>query len=285
MSMHSISPAESTLLGTVQGLTEFLPVSSSGHLVIFQNLLGFREPQILFDVVVHFGTLLAVVLVYRQDLWRIVVEAFAGLREMARTRSFRRGWEAHPYFRLAVNIVLATLPAAVAGILFEHELERIFGSLSSAGGMLLVTGTVLFFTRKSKDKGIGLEQLSLLDGITIGFAQAFALFPGISRSGMTIATGLFRGLNRDLAARFSFLLSVPAILGATILEISEIHAKLGSMNLLPFLLGGGTALVTGYIALRILLRLVHQGRLFHFAFYCWALGSAVLLFSLLSPQY
>lgn len=282
MNGYLISPGESTLLGSVQGVTEFLPISSSGHLVIFQNLLGFKEPQVLFDVVVHFGTLLAVVSVYRRDLWRIMVEVFTAFRETVRTQDFRKSWEAHPYLRLGVNLVLATLPAAAAGVFFEDALERIFGSLSSAAGMLLITGTVLFFTRRSKDQAIDLEKLSLLDGLAIGVAQAFALLPGISRSGMTIATGLFRGLNRDLAARFSFLLSVPAILGANVLEIHKISGHLDSKEGLPFFLGGVTALVTGYLALRILLRMVHSGKLHHFAYYCWAVGAGVLLFSFLN---
>ena len=279
--MNSIPTGEATLLGIVQGLTEFLPVSSSGHLVIFQNLLGFRDPQILFDVVVHFGTLLAVVFVYRKDLGLIVREFFAALGEMVRSRDVRRGWKGYPYFRLAVILVLATLPAAFAGILFGESLENLFGSVGSAGAMLIVTGTVLFSSRFSRGPGKDLESLTLLKGMTVGFAQALALMPGISRSGMTIVTGLFCGLNRDLAARFSFLLSIPAILGATILEVFKIRNNLGAVDILPLLVGGVTALLTGTLALIFLIRIVHRGKLHHFSYYCWILGAAVLLFSAL----
>jgi undecaprenyl-diphosphatase len=279
--MQAISSPESLFLGVVQGLTEFLPVSSSGHLVIFQHFLGLKEPQILFDVVVHFGTLLAVVAVYRKDLWKVIVEFLAAMGEWVRTGNLKATWRTHPYFRLGIFLVLGTVPAALAGILLRAPLEKAFGSLSSAACMLLITGTVLFFTKKKTGEGRDLEALTLRDALLIGTFQALALMPGISRSGMTIAGGLFLGLNRDLAARFSFLLSVPAILGANILEVRDIIGHSETVDPLPLLLGGGTALFTGYFALLFLLRVVHRGKLSHFAYYCWALGVTVLTLSLL----
>ena len=279
--MQTVTSGDSLLLGFIQGITEFLPVSSSGHLVIFQYFLGLREPQILFDVVLHFGTLLAVVLVYREDLKKILVEFFAALGAFIRDRNVRATWHAYPYFRLGIYLVIGTLPAAFTGVLFEDLLEKAFGSLSSAGAMLIFTGTVLFSTRWVTGKGKSLEKLTYWHALVIGIFQAMALLPGISRSGMTIAGGLFIGLNRDLAARFSFLLSVPAILGATILELHDALDSSASLDLVPFILGGVVAMVSGYLALVFLLRIVHKGNFSKFAYYCWPVGLGVLLYSIL----
>jgi undecaprenyl-diphosphatase len=270
---------KAVILGTIQGLSEFLPVSSSGHLVAFQHFLGFRSPQILFDVVVHFGTLLAVCFVYRTDLLEILKAFFLATGEIVTSRDIKKSWNARPYFRFAIYLVIGTLPAALAGVLLQDPLEKAFGSLRSAGSMLLVTGTVLFLTQRVRQPGRELESLSLKDVLIVGLAQAFALLPGISRSGMTISAGLFCGLNRDLSARFSFLLSVPAILGANALEFFKARKELATMDVSPFLTGGLTSLITGYLALLVLLRVVHRGRLYLFSYYCWALGTILLLVS------
>jgi undecaprenyl-diphosphatase len=265
-------------------LTEFLPVSSSGHLVAFQHLLGMQSPELLFDVVVHGGTLLAVFLVYGKDLWEIVKDSLLATVDIARGGKTEAAWKSHPHFRFGAYLLIGTVPAAVAGLLFQDALEQAFASLLSVGCMLLVTGTVLFGTRFSKGTGRGLEELSLRDCLVIGIAQSLALLPGISRSGITIATGLFCGLKRDLAARFSFLLSVPAIVGANILQVHKAGETLQATNARPFLLGGLAALATGYVALRLLLRVVHKGRLFHFSYYCWAVGTFIVLAAWLGPR-
>ena len=280
----NIAPGEAAFLGVVQGLTEFLPISSSGHLVAFQQFLGLRSPELLFDVVVHGGTLLAVLLVYGKDLWRIVKESLLAIPEMARAGSVRTVWRGRPYFRLAVYLTVGTAPAGFAGILFQDSLEQAFGSLFSVGCMLLITGTVLYGTKSWKGPGRDLEELSLRDCLVIGVAQALALMPGISRSGITIATGLFCGLKRDLSARYSFLLSVPAILGANLLQATKAQGTLESINAWPFVLGGLTALATGYVALRLLLRIVHRGQLFHFAYYCWTVGTVLALIAWMGPS-
>jgi undecaprenyl-diphosphatase len=282
--ISQIGSGEATFLGVVQGLTEFLPVSSSGHLVAFQHLLGLQSPELLFDVVVHGGTLLAVLLVYWKDLWEIIKESLFAAAEMVRKGNVRATWQSRPYFRLAAYLLIGTVPAAAAGLLFQDALEQAFASLLSVGCMLLVTGTVLFGTRLSKGPGRDLQDLSLRDCLVIGIAQSFALLPGISRSGITIATGLFCGLNRDLAARFSFLLSVPAILGANILQAYKARETLQAINVWPFLFGGLAALISGYVALRLLLRVVHKGRLFHFSYYCWAVGTIIILIAWIGPH-
>ena len=271
-----IGSGEAAFLGVVQGLTEFLPISSSGHLVAFQQFLGLRNPELLFDVVVHGGTLLAVLLVYGRDLWQIAGELLAAIPQLRRGTGVRTLWERRPHIRLAAYLLLGTVPAAVAGLLFQKTLEQAFGSLLSVGCMLLITGAVLYATRFREGPGRDLEDLSLRDCLVIGVAQAIALLPGISRSGITIATGLFCGLRRDLSARFSFLLSVPAILGAVLLQVYEVRGTVESTAEGPLLIGGLTALVTGYFALRLLLRIVQRGQLFHFAYYCWTGGTLLI---------
>jgi undecaprenyl-diphosphatase len=247
-------------------------------------LLGLQSPELLFDVVVHGGTLLAVLLVYGKDIWEIIKESFSATADFIRGVNVRAVWQKRPYFRLAAYLLIGTVPAAVAGLLFQDALEQAFASLLSVGCMLLVTGTVLFGTKISKGPGRDLEDLSLRDCLVIGIAQSLALLPGISRSGITIATGLFCGLKRDLAARFSFLLSVPAILGANILQAYKARETLQEINAWPFLLGGLAALITGYVALRLLLRVVHKGKLFHFSYYCWAVGTIIVLVAWIGPH-
>lgn len=279
MTSH-IGWGEAAFLGVVQGLTEFLPISSSGHLVAFQQFLGLRNPELLFDVVVHGGTLLAVLLVYGQDLWQIARETLAAIPEIGRGTGLGALWQRSSHIRLAAYLVLGTVPAALAGLLFQETLEQAFGSLLPVGFMLLITGTVLYVTRFRKGPGRDLKDLCLRDCLVIGLAQAFALLPGISRSGVTIATGLFCGLKRDLSARFSFLLSVPAILGANLLQAYKVRGAAESIDEGPLLLGGLIALVTGYFALRLLLRIVQRGQLFHFAYYCWTVGALLIVTAL-----
>ena len=277
--MSQIALDEALVLGTIQGLTEFLPISSSGHLVIFQNLLGLKEPQLLFDVVVHLGTLFAIVFVYRQDLLDIVRELFGVGKDIGEKQALKTIWSKRPYLRLVFFLFIATLPAVIIGLLLQEKVEHLFGSMPSAGAMLLITGTFLFMTQKAKNQGKEMKDLTVQVCLIIGIAQACALLPGISRSGITITTALFCGLNRDLAARFSFLLSIPAILGAAFLECLKIYGNIETTNGLPLFVGGLAALIIGYAALKILLRMVHQGRLFYFAYYCWPLGAAVLFVS------
>ena len=280
--ISQIDPGEAAFLGVVQGLTEFLPISSSGHLVAFQHLLGLKSPELLFDVVVHGGTLLAVLLVYGRDLREIARDCLFAIPEMARQGSLRAVWQNRPHLRLAFYLLVGTVPAAVAGLLFQDVLEHAFGSLLCVGCLLIATGTVLYATKASKGPGRDLEGLSLRACLVIGVAQSLALLPGISRSGITIAAGLFCGLKRDLSARFSFLLSVPAILIANLLLASKARGTLQTTDGWPLVLGGLTALITGYVALRLLLRIVQQGKLFRFAYYCWTVGTLVAVIAWIS---
>jgi undecaprenyl-diphosphatase len=248
------------LLGAVQGLTEFLPVSSSGHLVIFQHILGVQESPLTFDIMLHMGTLLAVFIAFWDDIIDILKK---------------------PFTRLTYLIVVGCIPAAIAGYLVAPVIEKAFESLLVVGLGLIFTGFALRFSEKWSREKIGLKDIpntSYKDALFIGLLQAVAIVPGISRSGSTIAAGLFAGMERELAARFSFLLSIPVILGAGIFELSDVSSSAWSQNLVPYTVGTLVAALFGYLAIKIVMRLVRHGRLSVFSYYCWAVALVTLVF-------
>ncbi len=270
-----MDPIYAVTLGVVQGLTEFLPVSSSGHLVLFQNLFGFTEPEILFDISLHVGTLLAICLVFYRELRSLLTTLLRLPRLLAAAGGIRPLFAENEDVRLAALIVLGSIPTAFLGLMFHRIADRIFGSVGIVGAMLLITGTFLWFTRRLAERSRLLPQVYTRDALTIGLVQGIAVLPGISRSGSTICAALFLGIDRELAGRYSFLLSIPAILGALVLGLDGSLAD-SSVSVAMMLLGGATAAVTGYVALKILLRVVRQGRLYRFAPYCWAIGLVAL---------
>ncbi len=260
------------LLGLLQGLTEFLPISSSGHLVLLKDLLGVEDPAVFFIVSVHFGTLLAVLTVFWPLVLNTVVSFFKGI---AAGRGVSARFKTDRYFKLAVLIIIGSLPAGLLGILFDRQIESIFSSPTLAAFMLLVTGLILWPTRYVKLSG---TELGYKNSLLIGAAQAFAILPGISRSGTTISTGLYCGVEADRAVEFSFLLALPAILGATLLKARELLvAPPRSLPLFPIILGTAVAYLSGYLAIKWLLRIVRRARLDCFSYYCWAVGLAYLI--------
>jgi len=266
---------EALVLGIVQGATEYLPVSSSGHLVIAQHLFGLEEPALFFDIVLHLGTLVAVVWYYRTDLVKLISETFSGLRDLASGHSWKQTLKLYPGFRFALLIVIGTVPTAVIGFTFEETFERLFGSVRLVGLMLILTGTVLLLTRLARGGGRDAAEMRWLDALIIGVVQGLAITPGISRSGITIAAALLLGIQRDTAARYSFLLSIPSILGALLLRLGGADDGVGTTALV---IGFGAAALTGYLCLALLVRLVQKGRLSWFAPYCFALGLLALVF-------
>jgi len=253
------------ILGVVQGLTEFLPVSSSGHLVLFQHWLPVSGDPLAFDLALHLGTLIPVIWVYRADLMTVVNDA---------TRGEGVYWE-RPGVRLLLLLVAATIPTAVIGLGLEDVFEQLFHHAKAVGIAFAVTGTVLWFTRSFAKGTVLAHELSWGKSIAIGLAQGIAITPGISRSGSTIAAGLFLGMDREAAARFSFLLSIPAIGGAFVLKVGDLSMDAVSVG--PILIGMFSSAVSGYFALRILIRLVRGGDFSKFAFYLWPL--AIFAFS------
>lgn len=267
---------QALLLGIIQGLTEFLPISSSGHLVLVQHLLGLHEAELSFDVSVHVGTLAAVVLYFRQDILAILIGLARSLRSSSRRQEDRT------YARLAGLIVLGSIPTAAIGLALHGVADRLFASPLITGAMLLITGALLFATRPGRvPRGTGrsLPLLTPKDALIMGLVQGMAVMPGISRSGSTIAMGILTGIGHETAARFSFLLSIPAVAGAALLVLRD-AVQMGSIHLPTCLLGGVTALVVGYAALALLVFLVQKGRLFLFAPYCWIVGGVAIAVSL-----
>lgn len=270
-----IDTAQAFVLGAVQGLTEYLPVSSSGHLVIAQSLFGLSEPALFFDIVLHMGTLAAVVWYYWNDIVRAVYDLVEGSRALANGQ----GWDSvnnrAPGFRLSFLIIVGTIPTGLIGVLFKDEFESMFGSASRAGLMLIVTGTFLFLTRYTSGEGRGISGVAWWEAVIIGIAQGLAITPGISRSGATISAALFMGIGRETAARFSFLLSIPSIVGAMILKFEPGGAGVPAASLA---LGFATSLVVGYACLVLLVAIVKKGRLPWFSYYCFAVGALAFFF-------
>lgn len=259
--------AEYALLGLIQGLTEFLPVSSSGHLVLAQEILGLNPPGLVLEAVVHLATLLAVLLYFRRDLAQL---------GLALTRG---GTQERRYIAL---IALATLPVVVVGLTVRGAVERAFASPALTGGMLLITACALLLA-DGRARSATLTSPTPKHALSMGLAQAVALLPGISRSGATISAGISAGLGPMSAARFSFLLSIPALLGAGVWELATTPARgsLTDTEMWGLLVAGLVAMCSGVLAIHMLLIVVRHRRLRWFALYCALAGSAAIAWQLL----
>ena len=272
---------ESAVLGILQGLTEFLPVSSSGHLVLGEHLLKMKFNDISFDVFLHFGTFLSVVMVFRKTIWGMIkalVEKIGMLYGKYSHASLSKSDRTHltENWNLLCLIVLGSVPAGILGILFKEYIEKSFTSVFFVSIMLLITGLVLFLTRFVKRSE---GRIKLGDAFLIGIAQALAMLPGISRSGLTISTGIFRKVQREKAAEFSFLLSLPAIFGATVLKLKDVlnHAN-PSFNMWFYLIGTACAFLFGCVAIKFLLNVLRKGKFEFFGYYCFLIGFLSLIF-------
>jgi undecaprenyl-diphosphatase len=273
---HRLDLVQALVLGILQGATEFLPISSSGHLVLVPWLLNWEEPLLLFNVVVHLGTLLAVLFFFRRD-W--LTFACAGMTAL------RHHTTEDPDTRLLLWLVLGTIPAALAGLLFESVFQAAFSDPPLVAALLLVTALMLFASERRYTAERTLNDLNARDVLVIGLAQAFAIFPGISRSGSTIAAGIYRGLPRPAAARFSFLLASPIIFGAWLKEMLDLwtsHTTVANDLLLPLIVGFLAAALVGYVCIWFLMRLLQTQRLYGFAMYCATFGTLCLLVALFS---
>ena len=272
-----MSLAEALILGVVQGLTEFIPISSSAHLALLQSLMpGFSQPGLLFDIMLHCGTLVAVILYLRGDISWLLTSLFSRKQE---------GMSPPPQYgrKIAWYLVLALIPTALIGYFARSWVELAFTRPLVIAPLLLVTGGLLFGTKFFRQPGKGVEGIRGRDAILIGIAQGVATFPGISRSGATIATGIFAGVSRELAARFSFLASIPAIVGALLLDLfRSFPLTIGSEGLIfNYISGTILAAIIGYLSLGVLFRLIRGFKLFSFAYYCWGLGIIVMGISFL----
>lgn len=259
---------KSIILGIVQGLSEFLPISSSGHLVLFEEILNFKQSGIAFEVFVHFGTLIAVLIAFRKDIWKMILLLPALPKFIF--NGIRINNSDDEYKALAFFIIIGSIPAAVIGILFKSQIESLFDSTILVLVALFVTGIIVWSSKFPKESK---PFMNSIHSFIIGIAQAFAIIPGISRSGSTILTALWLGINRETAARFSFLLSVPVIFGASLIKLKDLlETPLPSDQVLNLIVGTVAALISGYIAIIWLLDVVRKQKLEWFGVYCIAVS-------------
>ena len=260
-----MSVIEAVLLGVIQGLTEFLPISSSGHLVLFQKIFGVEEPALLFDTMLHVGTLAAVFAVLWKDIWAI-------LRKLNQP--------------LTAYLIIATVPTVACALAFRKPLEKTFETGEFLGVCFLVTSALLVVAELLSRRAAGNlkkpGEMNWLDALVIGIMQAIAIIPGVSRSGATLSGALSRRLNRDFAARFSFLLSIPAILGAAVLQLKDLLKGTGAdpgsgIGMAAMIMGTLTAAVVGFFAVRLMLKIIREKSLWGFAVYTGILGLLVLV--------
>ena len=256
------------ILGIIQGLTEFLPVSSSGHLEIAKVILGedkVGEESLLMTVVLHFATALSTIIIFRKD----ILEILNGLIQFKNNDSF---W-------FCLKIVLSMIPAALVGVFFNDEIESLFGgALTFVGSMLLITGLLLFLADKAKASA---KKVGIKHAILIGISQAIAILPGISRSGATISTAVLLGIDKEKAARFSFLMVVPLIFGKMAKDVLSGNIQYETTTFIPLLIGFIFAFLTGMLACKWMIKLVKSSQLKYFAYYCFAIGGIVIATSVL----
>ncbi len=276
-----MSKLDAIILGIIQGSTEFLPISSSGHLVLFQHILGLKEPELFFDISVHIGTLIAVCIVFYNEIWSIISTLIRLPSLLKSSGSYSILYSENPDIRMVFLIFTGSIPTALLGFMFSTISDRLFSSIWLVGLMLIITGIVLWATRLVKYEGHGIERFSIWKSLVIGMVQGLAIIPGISRSGSTIAAGLFIGIERETAARFSFLLSIPAIIGAFGLEMSTSAANSTDYQG-TIIIGLITSVIVGFFSLKVLLRVVKRKHFFYFAPYCWLTGTVILVWTLLS---
>ena len=270
----------SILLGLIQGVAEFLPISSSGHLAIAENLLnmsGASEVPEFFDVLLHLGTLLAVFVAYWDDIRDMVVEFFCGVRDLARHST---PVPVPPARRLILLIIVGTLPL-FAVLPIKDLVEGLSDNMYFVGGALIVTGFLLFASDRVKKGRKTEKSATLLDVLLVGVAQAIATCPGISRSGTTITAGCFLGFDRKFAVRYSFLMSIPAILGANILSIKDALETVIWADVPVYLAGVIVSAVVGYACIRLLKMIADKGKFGFFAYYCWAVGVLTIVLNLI----
>lgn len=268
---------QSALLGLIQGLTEFIPISSSGHIVLLKHSLHFEsEIPLIFEVSVHMGTMVAVILAYRRKLLDLLRYVFITAPKKIREKGLISGLWQDDHGRLILLIISGCIPTVIIGLLFKDLTKQLFGNIPSTCIALIVTGILLYSTRWIPQTIRGKREPGVMVSLVIGFVQGLAIIPGLSRSGSTISSGIWLGVNRNVAADFSFLLSIPAITGAFVLVCRDIPYF--PFKEIPYLITGFlVAAISGYLSLRFLLKYIRKGRLHMFAWYCWGIGLVFLI--------
>jgi undecaprenyl-diphosphatase len=272
---------EAAFLGFIQAITEFLPISSSGHLVLFHHLFGEKEPQLVFDVAVHCGTLLAVFIYFWRDIMNLILDVLAGTAELLQGQSWTAVNIRNPHFKFFLLLIVASIPTGLMGIYFKDFFESLFSSLLAVGFGFWITTLIVWLTQFQAQPNRQAGQMKYWHALIVGIFQGIAITPGISRSGSTIAAGIFCGLDRPFAARFSFILSIPAILAASVLELKDAFEAAEKIPpILSLVVGTAVAAVTGYLVIRFLLRVLTFGHFHRFAYYTLGAGALCLILSL-----
>lgn len=262
------------ILGIVQGLTEFLPISSSGHLVLAQSILNVKEPPLFFDTMLHFGTLLAVVVFFRRDIVDILLSILGRDPSLVNRNSNYKTKKSARLF--AWYIIIGTIPTLMIALILKKTVEKAFSDPLVVSMMLIITGTILWLSTRIGQRG---KQLNASRAIIIGVVQGISTLPGISRSGSTISTALMAGIDGEQSAKFSLLLSLPAVFGATILQLRDIDSF--NFPIIAIIIGALTAFVVGYISISFLVRTLKRGHFSVFAYYCWAIGAFSLFWQII----
>ncbi len=257
-----MSILEAIILGIVQGLAEFLPISSSGHLVLTKNVLGIQESNMFFDVLLHIGTLIPIFIVYWKDIWELIKK---------------------PFQKYVYLLVIATIPAVVITLLFEETFETLFQGTIFLGVGFIITGTLLLFTDRPRTLTKKDKNITYIDALIIGVFQGFAITPAVSRSGSTITASILRGLDRETAAKFSFLMSIPAIGGAFVLQLFKLFTGefyINQSDMIPYIAGFFASMLSGYLAIRFMLVLIKKAKLKYFSYYVYTIGVLIIIDSL-----
>ena len=268
---------KSIILGIIQGLTEFLPVSSSGHLVIFKSYLDINTQGAIWEISLHFGTLLAILGVFFRDICEILRSVCLSCKKIVSGEGLINIFRNDNHTRIFLLVLIGTIPTAIIAFFLKDFFESLFNKPVLAGLMLLVTGTILWFTRRYLMANNNEKYLGVFGALIIGIVQGFAITPGISRSGTTIAAAAFMGVDREFAAKFSFLLVIPAIMGAMVMVMND-SLILKNDELYSLIAGSIIAAIVGYVSLRFLIKIIMIGKLYLFSYYCWPVGLFAILF-------
>ena len=271
----------SIVLGAIQGVAEFLPISSSGHLSLFQHFFGLANPEetLFFDVLLHLGTLIAVFIYYWRDIVELIQEFFRLVGCVVSKKKREQVGRLSPSGRMILMIIVATLPLLVI-LPIKDKVESLYGNTIFIGIALLVTGFLLFWSDRMGRGRKTARSATMLDALLVGVGQAIAVVPGLSRSGTSISVGLMRGFRRTFAVRFSFLMSIPAVLGANILSIVDaVQTGIEVSEIPVYIVGTIVAAVAGYFAIRMVNNLAGRGKFGAFAYYCWATGAVTIALS------
>ena len=275
---------EAVILGLVQGLAEFLPISSSGHLALLQQFFGIDENKVLlFAVMLHVGTLISVFIVYWKDIWELIVELCLTIKDLCTGKGLRL--EERPVRKLGVLIIIATIPTGIIGVLGGDFFDSLYTSIVPIGIGLIITGFLLVMAERMGSSSRGLEKMNFRNAFFIGLVQGIAICPGISRSGSTLFGSLICNLDRKFAVKFVFLISIPSILGSAVLELPDaIEAGVTAAEAGPVIVGMLVAAVSGLVAIKTMIKIVSDKKLSYFSYYVWVVGVFVVMLGIFGPM-